>query len=92
MDLGSTPNTGITKLAYLRLVEYLDIQLKQQPKVINVPFQLVEVEEEVLEALNIDTRPVYANPPASSQAGFLENGKYRDEWGIIYRPVKYYDQ
>lgn len=92
LDLGSTPNTGITKLAYLRLVEYLDIQLKQQPKVINVPFQLVEVEEEVLEALNIDTRPVYANPPASSQAGFLENGKYRDEWGIIYRPVKYYDQ
>jgi uroporphyrinogen decarboxylase len=92
LDLGSTPNTGISKLAYLKLVQYLGIQLKCEPRILHVPFQLVEVEEEVLEVLHIDTRPVYANPPARSQARFLEGGAYKDEWGVIYRPVKYQGQ
>ena len=92
LDLGSTPNTGISRLAYLKLVQYLGIQPTREVKVFHVPFQLVEVEEEVLEVLHIDTRPVYANPPERSQASFLEDGRYKDEWGAIYRPVKYQDQ
>jgi len=92
LDLGSTPNTGISRLAYLKLVQYLGIQPTREVKVLHVPFQLVEVEEKVLEVLHIDTRPVYANPPERSQASFLEDGRYKDEWGIIYRPVKYQDQ
>jgi len=97
LDLGSSPNTTITKVAYQRLVNYLGLKLDHEPKVIHVPFQLVEVDESVLEILHIDTRPVFANPPAKSQAGFLPDGRFRDEWGVVYRPAKshgvvlYYD-
>lgn len=91
LDLGSSPNTTITKVAYQRLIDYLGLRLDHEPRVIHVPFQLVEVDEVVLEILHIDTRPVYANQPASSQAVFLSDGRFRDEWGIIYRPAKSHD-
>lgn len=97
MDLGSTPNTSITKVAYQRLVDYLGLKLGHEPKVIHVPFQLVELDELVLEILRIDTRPMFTNPPNDPQVGFLPDGRYKDEWGVIYRPVRshgvvlYYD-
>jgi len=97
LDLGSSPNTSITKVAYQRLVNYLGLRLAHEPRVISVPFQVVEVDEAVLELLHIDTRPVFANPPKDSQVGFLSDGRYRDEWGVIYKPAKshgvvlYYD-
>lgn len=92
LDLGSTPNTGITKIAYQRLLQYLKLDLDYEPRVINVPFQVVEVDEAVLEILHIDTRPMYANPPERSQAGYLPDGGFRDEWGVVYKPVKSHEE
>ena len=87
LDLGGSICTGIVKRAYERLVDYLGLRLDREPRVLHVPFQIVEVAEPVLERLHIDTRPIFANPPRESQAGFLSDGRYRDEWGIVYKPV-----
>jgi len=87
LDLGSSPNTSITKIAYEQLAEHLGIELEEPPRVFHKPFQLVEPDEHVLERLHIDTRAVEGGIPDRSQAKELSDGRFVDEWGIIYRPA-----
>lgn len=87
LDLGSSPNTSITKIAYERLVDYLDISLKKPMRIVHRPFQLVEVDERVLQRLHIDTRGIGGGTPDHSQEKELSDGRFMDEWGIVYRPA-----
>lgn len=87
LDLGSSPNTAITKIAYQSLVSHLGIKTLSEPRIFHKPFQLVDVDDEVLDALNIDTRAVGGPPPEVSIEQNLPDGKFRDTWGIIWRPA-----
>jgi uroporphyrinogen decarboxylase len=87
LDLGTSPNTSITKIAYERLAKYLGIDLEESPHVFHKPFQLVEPDERVLERLHIDTRAVGGGMPDHSQAKELSDSRFMDEWGIVYRPA-----
>jgi uroporphyrinogen decarboxylase len=87
LDLGTTPNTSITKFAYERLVKHLGIKLDEPTRILHKPFQLVEPDERVLERLHIDTRAVGGGRPWIIQAKELSEGRFMDEWGIIYRPA-----
>jgi len=87
LDLGTTPNTSITKIAYERLLKYLGIELDEPPRILNKPFQLVEVDERVLERLHIDTRAVVGERPCIIEAKELPEDRFMDEWGMIYRPA-----
>ena len=87
LDLGSSPNTSITKIAYEHLTEHLGIELQTPPHVFHKPFQLVDVDEQVLQRLRIDTRSIRGNSPDSSTPQESSDGRYADEWGITYRPA-----
>jgi len=87
LDLGTTPNTTITRVAYERLLRHMGLKLDQEPKIISMAFQLVEVDEAVLDCLHIDTRPLFTNPSDNPQEEVLPGGRLKDAWGIVYQPV-----
>ncbi|MGB9603214.1 MAG: uroporphyrinogen decarboxylase family protein [Limisphaerales bacterium] len=83
-DLGGTILTGIHRIAYERLREYLGL-----PKIkieIEDPFQqLAKVDEDVKEKLKVDVWGINPSAPSDSpQRQWTEDGysKIRDEWGI----------
>ena len=81
LDLGSTGNTGITAIAYRRLLTYLGIE--DQVVVWDRMQQLAVPDERVLLRLGIDTRGIWLNAPDRSQARELEGDSYADEWGVV---------
>ncbi len=87
LDLGTTPNTTISRVAYERLLQHIGLKLDCEPKTISLAFQLVEVDEAVLNHLHIDTRPLFTNPSKKSQGEFLPDGRFKDAWGIVHQPV-----
>ena len=91
-DLGSTGNTGITKIAYDNLKKHLGIT--SETVVLIKSLQLVEVEEAVLKRFDIDTRGVWTGGSTDWQDISTGTGKYIDEWGVEwYKPESslYYD-
>lgn len=97
LDLGSTPNTTIAKIAYDNLRKYLGISLDSEPRVMSQSLQVVEIDEPVLERLHVDTRSILANPPDKSKSYQVCEDIYVDERGVKYRASKingqvlYYD-
>lgn len=97
LDLGSTPNTTITKIAYNNLRKYLGMSLDSESLEMSRTMQLVGVDEPVLERFHIDTRSILANPPDKSKSRQIGEDIYIDEWGIKCRAAKrcgkvlYYD-
>ncbi|MGQ9518226.1 MAG: hypothetical protein ACUVT1_13240 [Anaerolineae bacterium] len=81
IDLGGTPNSTICTGAYLRLAEFLGVSIPF-PKVINLAFEIVEMDEDVLKLLPVDTRPLFINPPARPKIRWLDDSTLVDEWGI----------
>jgi len=91
-DLGSTKVTGITKNAYMNLLSYLgkDVQKGESIKFFDVTQQLVQVEEDILEQLKVDTRGlmpnvVRKNPHIEDHKDFFS---FTDEWGMTYKMPK----
>lgn len=92
LDLGSTVNTTISKIAYDKLRKHLGVSLDREPQTISKPFQIVDVDEEILESLHVDTRAVWGNPPDEDRSRQPSADIYIDEWGIKYRAAKVGDQ
>ncbi len=84
IDLGSSHVTGIHVDAYEDLKRYLGAG--GGPTEIIDPIQrIVKVEEEVLQALEIDTRCVAPRPPKHWKREVKEDGEswfFTDEWGV----------
>jgi len=97
LDLGSTYNTTITKIAYDNLRKYLGMCLNSEPREMSRVLQIVEIDEPILERLHVDTRPILANPPDKSRSRQIGENIYIDEWGIKHKVAKrngkvlYYD-
>ncbi len=89
-DLGSTPNTTISRLAYDRLRSHLEMPPDPAPRWMSVTFQAVDPSEDLLQRLHIDTRAVFPchgdKPPQKTST--LPEEHMIDEWGIRYRPAK----
>lgn len=83
-DLGSTWNTTITRNAYLNLKKALKIE-DDKVKVLSLPLQIVQLEEEVLVKLGVDTRGLYAAGETADT--HPKHGEFVDTWGIKYRPA-----
>jgi uroporphyrinogen decarboxylase len=81
LDLVSTGNTGITAIAYRRLLTHLGIE--SGVVVWDRMQQLAVPDERVLLRLGIDTRGIWLNAPDKSQARELEDDSYADEWGVV---------
>jgi uroporphyrinogen decarboxylase len=97
LDLGSTLNTSITKIAYDRLKNHLGIALDTEPVFLSRSMQVVAVDDIVLERFQIDTRPVLAHPQDVAKPDLSPVDSYVDEWGVKFRAAKidgkifYYD-
>jgi len=96
-DLAGTVTTGIHHIAYKNLLNYLGIP-KDKIKIAEIHQQLAEVEEDVLQRLKVDFRPVYSKLPSGWLPKFEEDSDYTwfiDQWGIGWRKPKqgglYYD-
>lgn len=77
IDLGSTRNSSIVLNGYLRLKEHFGVS---GPTVLtNRMMQSVDVDEQVLQALDIDVRGIY---PGGPPPVILDDNRYRDEWGV----------
>lgn len=93
MDMGATYCSGIHMLAYLQLVEYLDIEV-DEPIIHDTMQQLALPDEKVLKYLDVDFRGIFPNPPDDNTEIFLEDGTWIDEWGVYRRKPPdsfYYD-
>ncbi|NIM95339.1 MAG: hypothetical protein GTO18_16715 [Anaerolineales bacterium] len=92
IDLGGTWITTTTIPFYNRLKEHFGVETPTLLMERNM--QVCHIDEQILEALSIDTRFVCFNPPEldSNQSVELGDGHYRDPWGIewIKPPTSYY--
>lgn len=97
-DLGTTPVTGIHRIAYRRLVAALGLRALEPQPLLDPFQQLATPHEEVLRELGVDTRSVYLRLPGRALQNPSEDEEYlysTDEWGLIRRMPKdgglYYD-
>jgi uroporphyrinogen decarboxylase len=90
IDLGSTRNSSIVVEGYERLKSHFGIQ--EENVLISRMMRVVNVHEQILQALDIDTRGIFPSTPSDIPTG---DRSYKDEWGIerINPPgSNYYDQ
>lgn len=92
MDLGSTRVSSISVAAYERLKCHFGVQ--RETRLIDMMQQVVRVDEEILKALDVDTRIVLPGKPDKSRDEILPDGRWQDEWGVVRQKPEggfYYD-
>jgi len=92
LDLASTVTTGITARAYGALARHLGFD--PQAPVIDRIQQLAQPSSEVLDRLDIDTRPLYCGAPDCVRDEEIGDGLWKDEWGVVRKLANsglYYD-
>jgi len=90
MDLGGTIDSSIVVEGYARLKDHFGIQA--QDTFTSRMMRVVDVDERILRALDIDTRGIF---PPNQPDVLLPGDRYRDEWGVErVRPEGsfYYDE
>jgi uroporphyrinogen decarboxylase len=83
LDFGTGGNTSPAPEVYERLCTQLGVpyELNLVPHIM----RLAAPDERVLQALDIDTRPVYMNPVHTHVRPCKQLGRYYDEWGVPWR-------
>jgi uroporphyrinogen decarboxylase len=98
-DLGGSVLTGMNRICYARLRDYLGLK-KKEIEIVDEMQQLARIDEDMIELLKVDVRCADPSPP--DQPGLAKSptvaGEYytrTDEWGIEWRmPIDgghYYD-
>jgi len=90
VDLGSTPVSGICRNSYADLLAKVGLS-GREIQIVDVLQQLAGVDEDVLEALEVDFRGIGCHPPASYRLEIVDEGAYEamyDEWGAKQRRPK----
>jgi len=82
MDLGAHSDSSIHIIAYENLKDYMGIKIEKAPPLVSKIMQDVMVDEEVLDALDIDVRGVYPGGRDNGGTGDLEGGVWIDAWGV----------
>lgn len=80
-DLGSHPNASIHVLGYRALLERLGLQ--RQIRLMHRWMQAAEVDEDVLDMFQIDTRRLALGSRDRPLERDLDEESYADEWGVI---------
>jgi uroporphyrinogen decarboxylase len=90
IDLGGTRDSSIVVEGYDRLKKHFKVN---GPTVLSDRMmRVVEVDEEILNKLEIDTRAIFPGAPYKSVATELGERSYRDSWGVerIWPEGSYY--
>jgi uroporphyrinogen decarboxylase len=80
LDLGGTRNSTMVLEAYERLAAHFHVAAP--PSMIDRMMRVVEIDETVLTALQIDTRGVFPGMATRGLAADLGPRRYRDMWGV----------
>jgi len=90
VDLGATRVSSLSVAAYTRLKAHFG--LDRPTRIIDRVMQTAAVDEEVLVALDVDTRGIFPGPPDAPRDLELPDGRWLDEWGVTRRlsPDGYY--
>lgn len=86
-DIGGTVTSGIHRIAYENLLNYLGVE-KREVKICEYLQQLAVVDEDVLTRLGVDVRPLYSNMPQRFIPEFFVEGdseKFYDMFRIKWR-------
>ena len=93
IDLGGTQNSTMCAGAYDNFKRFLGVDAPTRE--LSRVFETVIMDEAVLSRLPVDTRSVFARPPAVSATRWLDDRTFVDEWGITFRRaadgVPYFD-
>lgn len=82
-DLGTSNTTSIVLTTYKKLAKIYDN--KNGFDMMYAPFQIMNVDEEILEALQIDTRGLPGDYDAYEGSVWLNKNEYMDRFGVVYR-------
>lgn len=89
VDMGSTENTTLCRLAYINLREYLGMLPDPNPYVINRMMDSVFPKEDLLKRYEIDFRAVRPSSAYEPEIKELADG-FIDEYGIRWKKASYY--
>ncbi len=89
LDIGGGNSTTIVVEAYERLKEYLGINLPTRE--MNKAFRLARLDEQVMQQLGSDCRPLLMKGPAQWTPPPSPPGTFVDIWGITWRQATYGD-
>jgi len=89
VDMGSTENTTLCRLAYINLREYLSMPPDSDPYVINRMMDSVFPKEDVLEKYEVDFRAVCPSSAYQPKIEELHDG-FIDEYKIRWKKASYY--
>ena len=88
IDLGGSNCSTIHIDAYRKLLKYLGIKDRSTGEPADMIQQVVlNLSEELLERLGVDTRSIYVGAP-DNKRGWVKENEFEDEWGIIWRRPK----
>jgi uroporphyrinogen decarboxylase len=90
IDLGSTENTSIARIAYINLRADLDLPADPAPYVINRMMDSVFPQDDLLERLGVDFRPVRPSSTFKAQTREMPDDSFYDEMDIRWRKATYY--
>ena len=93
IDLGSTRDSSMVVGVYEKLKKHFGIA--EENRITSRMMQVVDVNEQILEPLDIDTRAVNPGAPDKAKDEDIAVNQYKDEWGVVrVKPPGglYYDQ
>jgi uroporphyrinogen decarboxylase len=80
LDLGGTRNSTMVVEAYEKLQRHFGVS--DPPRMCERMMRVVEVDEQILRTLQIDTRAVFPGTATKGRAMELGPRRYRDMWGV----------
>lgn len=80
IDLGGTRDSSIVVEGYERLKAHFRVSSKTE--ICDRMMRVVKVDEEILKALDIDTRAIFPGAPTNGLSKELESRAWRDSWGV----------
>ena len=89
LDIGGGSSTGIVVEGYEKLKEHLGVSSETQE--MNKIFRVAWTDEEVMQRLDSDCRPLGLRPPVNWVAPPAEPGTFTDIWGITWKQAFYGD-
>jgi hypothetical protein len=80
LDFGTGGNTSPVPEVYAGIAAHFGVLAPL--RLIPHMMRLAQVDERILQALDIDTRPIYMNPSSAGRRPCDEPGAFYDDWGV----------
>jgi uroporphyrinogen decarboxylase len=90
IDLGSTENTSIARIAYINLREALRMDADPAPYVINRMMDSIFPQDDLLECFQVDFRPIRPSSTWQARTTEMPDNSFYDELGIRWRKAGHY--